>query len=189
MIAAVLHLHEGAGTPLYSVDRVRPHPPRRHNIGHDNFSTSRPNFGVELVLIADDAINFRHRGKSIYLCLSRTADDDDTRVRLLAFEAADGLLGLANRLCGHRTGVHDDGIMDSSGGRLAPNDFWFDSIQAAAEGNDIDSHDALALANSAGLRRPLNSSCTGPVIRTWSSVSRQSMANSPPGSITFTLRY
>ena len=36
---------------------------------------------------------------------------------------------------------------------------------------------------------PLNSNATGPVISTWSSLSRHSMVSSPPGSVTRTLRF
>ena len=45
-----------------------------------------------------------------------------------------------------------------------------------------------APAATARRQRALKSSAKGPVIRIWSSLSRQSMTRSPPGSVTVTLR-
>ncbi len=70
----------------------------------------------------------------------------------------------------------------------APDHFRLHDIEPAAEGDDLDAHGATAFSNSAGSNFPANSNCTGPVINTWPSLSRQSMVSSPPGSVTFTLR-
>src|SRR5438445_666603 len=59
----------------------------------------------------------------------------------------------------------------------------------AAEGADVDAHCPQAtLANSAGSKRPSYSKSAVPVISTWSSRSRHSIASLPPGSATSTLR-
>ena len=74
--------------------------------------------------------------------------------------------------------------------RLAADHLRLVGVEPAAEGDDVDAHrrGARPVANSAGSKRPSNSYSTGPVISTWSSRSRHSIARSPPGSVTVTLR-
>ena len=74
--------------------------------------------GVEFFLIADDTIDFRHRGEGVRFCLRRAAGNDDACTRPFALDAADGLLRLAHRLRRHRTGIHDDRIVEA--GRMPP---------------------------------------------------------------------
>src|SRR5690606_24134853 len=130
------------------------------------------------------------------LGLRRAAGDNDARVRVLAARLADRLPRLANRLGGHRAGVDDDSAalegVETGGARLAPDHLGFVSVQAAAECQDFDRHQAApsvsrSHAPVAGSKRPENSHSAGPVMMTWSS-SRQKISRSPPGSVTFTRR-
>src|SRR6185312_4403240 len=148
-------------------DAVRRHHPRRHDVGDGDFFVRLPVAGVELFLVADDAIHFRHGGESRGFRLCGTAGDDDARGRPLTLDVTDALARLAHRFRRHRTGVHHNRVAQTSGARLAPDHFRLVGIQAAAECDDIDAHTAPAsVRNNAELKRPSYSNCTGPVIST-----------------------
>src|SRR5690606_8373717 len=66
-------------------------------------------------------------------------------------------------------------------------DLRLDDVEPAAEGDDLDAHQAVS-ANSSAANRPSCSSSTGPVIITWPSLSRHSISRSPPGRVMRTLR-
>ncbi len=81
--------------------------------------------------------------------------------------------------------------------RLAADHLEFGGGEPAAEGDDVDGHCRgptfdhakscrPGRANSAGSKVPSRSYSAGPVISTWSSVSRHSMRRSPPGKVTVT---
>src|SRR5262245_61189313 len=166
MIATVLHLNERAGAPLDAVNSVRPHCLHRHDVGHVDLLARRPAFGVELFFVADDAVDFRHRRENLCFGLRSTASDNDTGIRSLALETAYGLPGLTHRFRGHRAGIHHNRAVNAGSGCGPSNDFRLVGVQSAAEGDDVDAHDAPAFAKSVGSKRPLNSNSTGPVIST-----------------------
>ena len=126
----------------------------------------RPAFDVEFFLVADNALDLRHSRKSLCFGLRSTTSNDDTCMRLFALETAYGLPGLTNRFRGHRARVDHNGIINAGSGCCASNDFQLVGVQPAAEGDDVDAHDAPAFTKSAGSKRPLNSNSTGPVIST-----------------------
>src|SRR6185437_6853284 len=115
VVAAVLHLHEGAHMAFDAVDAVRRHHPRRHDVGDGDFFVRLPVAGVELFLVADDAIHFRHGGESRGFRLCGTAGDDDARGRPLTLDVTDALARLAHRFRRHRTGVHHNRVAQTSG--------------------------------------------------------------------------
>ena len=103
--------------------------------------------------------------------------------RPFALQPPDRLPRLRYRLVGDRAAIDDDGIGKSGALRLAGDHFGFERVEAAAEGEDVDAHCSQAtLANSAGSKRPSYSKSAVPVISTWSSCSRHSIASLPPGS-------
>ncbi len=69
---------------------------------------------------------------------------------------------------------------------LARDHLGFERVEAAAEGDDLDAH--ATDANSEGSNLPSYSNDAVPVISTWSSRSRHSIASLPPGSVISTLR-
>ena len=114
MVAAVLHLQEGAGVAFDAVDRVRgvrvtammsPTAMRSLSSAHDA--------RIELLLVADHAIDLGHRRKRLRFGLRGAAGDDDARVRALAPDAADGLARLPHRFRRHRAGVDHHRVGDA----------------------------------------------------------------------------
>ena len=98
----------------------------------------RVGLGLELFLVADDARNFRHRGKARRIDLRGAAGDDDLRVRTLAAGAADGLARLAHGFVGDGAGVDDDGAAHAAAARQRTHGFAFRGVQPAAKRDDID---------------------------------------------------
>ena len=123
-----------------------------------------PALRIELFRIADDAVDLGHPGKCGRLDLRRAAGDDDARGGPLAFDPADALARLPHRFRRHRAGVDYHRIVESAGGTA--DRFRLGDIEPAAEGDDVDGHEAPALLNSAGSNLPANSNSTGPVIST-----------------------
>src|SRR5262249_21121100 len=110
-------------------------------------------------------MNLGHGRKCRRLRLRRATSNDNARIRLFPFEAADGLFCLTYRFRRYCARIHDNRIVDTGSGRLAPDHFRLIGVQTAAECDDIDSHDTPALAKSVGSKRPLNSNSTGPAIK------------------------
>src|SRR5262249_49169119 len=133
-----------------------------------------PCVGAHLLVVADDAVDLGHAGEGRGLGLRRAAGHHDARIRALALGAADRLARLAHRFRRHRAGVHHHGAVEARALRIAADHLGLVGIEAAAESEDVDAH-AAPIANSAGSNRPSNSYCTGPVISTWLSLSRQSI--------------
>src|SRR6478735_2956856 len=203
MVAAVLHLHEHPWqAALKTFQEMRRHPGDRHDVGdRDLLSCLDTKSGIErgagvvpglaphLLVIADDAVDFRHIRKHPGLRLRRAAGDDNARIGPLALQPPDRLPRLRHRLVGDGAAVDDDGVGKSGEFRLAGDHLGFEGVETAAEGEDVDAHFSQAtLANSAGSKRPSYSKSAVPVISTWSSCSRHSIASLPPGSVISTWR-
>ena len=155
MVAAVLHLHEGAGAASKAVDQVRRGFPDRHDVVDQDFFFAfgaervtpgkhgagvGPCGGPQLLLIAEHAVDLGHRGKRCGLGLRGTAGDDDAGTRPLAPQLADRLPRLPRRLRGDRAGVDHHGVGEPGRFRLAPDQLQLVGIEPAAEGEDIDAH-------------------------------------------------
>src|SRR5262249_34588636 len=173
VIAAVLHLHECPRPPVDAVDEVERRLRHAHDVVDDDLvlgseveplrqrnARRRPGLAVELLSIAEHAVDFLHGGEGRRLGLGRTAGDDDAGIGPLTPEAADGLARLAHSFGGHRTGIDHDRIVEPGRGRLAADHFRLVGIEPAAEGDDVDVH-----------RRPLaavpaaSAVVLGPVVR------------------------
>src|SRR5690606_34114256 len=109
---------------------------------------------------------------------------------------ADRLLRLPDGFRGDRAGVEDDGAAaqraEAGIFRLPPHHFRFIGVEAAAECDDIDGHQAALSASRVhspvtGSNVPEHSHSAGPVMTTGSS-SRYSMRSRPPGPVTPTVR-
>ena len=104
MIAAVLHLHIGAGARAEPVDQVAGGFTHRHDvIDHDALCLSNqirgqagPCRGLHFFCIADHAGHFGHGGEGFWFGLCRTACHDNGRIRVVAAQAADFLTRLAH---------------------------------------------------------------------------------------------
>src|SRR6202035_5669386 len=81
-----------------------------------------PGFGGELLGIAEHAIDLRHVAEAFGLDLGGATGDHDPGARPFAPQAADRLARLAGRLRGHRAGVDHDGVCQTGGLRMRPDD-------------------------------------------------------------------
>src|SRR5262249_29151111 len=145
VVAAVLHLHEGAHPPLDAVDGTGRGVVRGHDIAdrHPAGAIDAVILRRELFAIAEDAIDLAHGLEGLRLGLRGAAGDDDGYVGPVARKASDRLAGLADRLAGHRAGVDDHRVAQAGRRRLAPHDFRLVGIEPAAEGDDLDRHAGL----------------------------------------------
>ena len=115
MVAAVLHLHEGAGAAGESVDQVRGALLDRHDVADDRLRRTRLIDARRAPRPTTRRLSFsalprtrsasRHGGERLRLGLRRAAGDDDVCLRALAAQRADRLARLAHRLRGHRAGI------------------------------------------------------------------------------------
>ena len=90
-------------------------------------------------------------------------------MRPLARRLADRLARLALGLRRHRAGVDDDHIREAGFGCKPLDRLRFIGVETAAEGEDVDAHDASAgsaTAKSEGAKTPSCSNSTGPVMST-----------------------
>ena len=150
MVAAVLHLHEGARAALDRVDHVGGGLAHAHDVVDADLLEC---VDAEIRQARDSSAAFSFSslpstrstssivGEIRGLGLRRAAGDDDAGFRVLAPRLADRLAGLAHGLAGHRAGVEDDG---AAIGRqpglfgLAAHDFGFVGVEPAAEGDDVE---------------------------------------------------
>src|SRR6185437_91638 len=164
MVAAVLHLQEGAGMTLDTVDIMDRVPLLRHYVAdRDAPAVVAPRMRVEFFGVAEHAIDLGHGRERRRFGLRRAAGNHNARAGPLAPDTADILARLAHRFRRHRAGVHHHCVAEP-GGR-APNRFRLGDVEPAAESDHIDAHAAPAL-NKAGSKRPSNSNATVPVIST-----------------------
>ena len=115
VVAAVLHLHEGARPAAQPVDQVKGGLAHGHDVvDADLLAAIRaPRAAVQvsalrLLVVADDERHLRHGRETLRLDLRRAAGDDDAGIRPVAGDPADRLPGLPRRLGRHRAGVDDD---------------------------------------------------------------------------------
>src|SRR6185312_893451 len=199
VIAAILHLHESSGSSLETFGKMQRGFAHGFEVADAHFFFGAhaeiesplhfdPAFRRSLEGIAEDAVDFRHLRECRGFGLRRATGYDNLRTGPLALHAADGLPRLRYGFRGHRTGIEDDGIRKTGGFRLVPQRFGFGGVQAAAESDNFNAHRAHRSISIEGSSLPSNSISTGPVIRIWSSPSRQSIMRSPPGSVTRSLR-
>ena len=117
VVAAVLHLDEGAGAAGETFDQMRRGFFDRHDVVDDRLRRIAdierrarvvPRRGVEFLGIAENAIG--HGDKSLRLGLRSAAGDDDLCLRPLATERPDGLPRLTNRFRRNGAGIDDDRV-------------------------------------------------------------------------------
>ncbi len=139
VVAAVLHLKEGAAAAVEAVDHLR----RGLLHGHDVVDAHALGIveearGLELLGIAQHRVDLFHRRIGRGLGLRRAAGDDDARARPLAPRAADRLARLAHGFRRHRAGVEDHRVFEAGFGRARLHAFRLIGVQTAAEGDDLD---------------------------------------------------
>ena len=183
MVAAVLHLHEGAGPPLDRVDHMGGGFPDAHDVVDARLlgvvdAEIRQRAVVlpcELLLVAEHEVDLVHAGKALRIGLRGAAGDDDARLRLLAPCLADRLPGLPHRFGGDRARVEDDHAVaeaaEAGGVCLAAHHLGFIGVEPAAECDDVDRHHAAPCCSRAqtpvaGSKLPENSHSAGPVMMT-----------------------
>ena len=183
MVAAVLHLHEGARAALDRVDHVRgglAHgedvvDARLLEIVDAEVRQRAVIVALQLLLVAEHEVDLVHGREARRVGLRGAAGDDDPRARILAARLADRLLGLAHGLGRHGAGVEDHRavlqLAQARRRRLAAHDFRLVGVEPAAEGDDVDAHQAAlsvsrAQAPVAGSKLPENSHSAGPVMMT-----------------------
>ena len=117
MIAAVLHLDEGAGAAGKTFDQMRRGFFDRHDVVDDGLRRIAkierrariiPRRGVEFLGVAENAVS--HGDKSLWLGLRRAAGNDNFCLRPLAPQRPDGLPRLTNGFRGNGAGIDDDGF-------------------------------------------------------------------------------
>src|SRR4029077_4611620 len=90
-----------------------------------------PGIAAQLVVIADDAIDFVHRREHFRLDLPHATGHHGATLRTLTMQLADRLSRLRHSLAGHRTGVDDNDTIETGiCGPLSDN-FGFMSVEPA----------------------------------------------------------
>ncbi len=107
MVAPLLHLHEGARASGEFGHQVRRGLPRRHDVGYGGSRAGLPIFGLQLVVVAQHAMDVGEVCPAVRVDLRGAAGNDDADVRTFTSDAADRLAGLTFRLGCHRAGVDD----------------------------------------------------------------------------------
>ena len=132
VVAAVLHLDEGAGVALERLDQMRAGLLDRHDVVDDRLrrvidaergARVGPGGGAELFRVTEDAIGLGHGGEGLRLGLRRAAGDYDLRLRILAAQRPDGLPRLAHCFRRDRAGVDHHRVGDTGALRLAADHF------------------------------------------------------------------
>ena len=166
MVAAVLHLDEGAGAAVEPVDQMAGGLVHRHDVvDADTGVLAQAEIvapRLELLGIAEDEVDLGHGGEGFRVDLGGAAGDDDAGVRIVAARLADRLAGLAHGLGRHRAGVDQDGVAHAGLLGAAAHDLGFQRVQPAAEG------DGLRFAHGRGpkvLTSTRSASPTDPSIR------------------------
>src|SRR5262249_17157800 len=112
MVAAVLHLHVGAGAFGKAIDQMRGGFAHGHDVADaDALAARLEALGAHLFSVADDAADFGHRREAVGVDLHGAAGDDDLGVRAISAGAADGLARLAHGFGGDGAGVDDHRIV------------------------------------------------------------------------------
>ena len=181
MIAAVLHLNEGAHMPVYVLHHLRRGGLDAHDIVDEqlffrrNAEIGQRTIGgaFQLLFIAQHRIHLGHLGKGLLLGLGGAAGNDDTGMRIVPPRPADGLACLAHRLTRHGAGIDQHGIVEPGLFGLRPHHFRFIGVETTAEGYDLDAaHTAprstasRAQAPVTGSTEPDHSHSAGPVMMT-----------------------
>jgi hypothetical protein len=138
MIAALLHLHEGARPAGELRHQMRRRLPRRHDVRYRARRIRAPAISQQLLGIAQHAMHAGQRRPGLRRDLRRAAGDDDTRLRPVAMRATDRLPRLPLRLGRHRAGVDDDGVVQPAG--QVAHHLALIGIEPAAKRQNIDSH-------------------------------------------------
>ena len=137
MITALLNLQETARMRAEGVEHVRRRFADLHDVAdNDRFASAGnglPTCRDQLVMIADDVIDFVHRLPSFRCNLCGAAGDNNPCVGIVTPRAADRLSGLPFGLGRHGAGIEDDGVVETSRGGLVQNNLRFPDVQPAAK--------------------------------------------------------
>src|SRR3546814_11712306 len=104
VVAALLHLDEGARAFGEAGDELRRGLLHRHDVVHGDARRLRikKTLRAQLLLVAEHAVDLGHGGEALRVDLGRAAGDDDLRVGVLAPRLADRLARLAPGHAGDR---------------------------------------------------------------------------------------
>ena len=137
MVASLLDLQEAARMRAKGIKHMRCRLAYLHDVADNDglagAGNRTPARGRQLVMVADDMIDFVHRLPAVRRNLRRAAGDDDPRLRIVAARTADSLTGLPLGFGRHGAGVENDGIVQPGGGGLVLNNLGFPDIQPATE--------------------------------------------------------
>jgi hypothetical protein len=114
----------------------------RHNVvdkdqGRARAGKGAPCFGLEFFTIADDGVDFRHRGKIFRRSLSGAARYNNLRVGPRAPEPANVFSRGPNRFIRDGAAVDDDGSCKARLKRQSAHGFAFSRVKPAAEREDF----------------------------------------------------
>ena len=141
VVAAVLHLHEGAGAALDAVDRDA----ARSRVTAMMSSTRDLRVASSAAQVAARRASPRCRARGRPPAWRRSAAGSVCAAQPVTTmrasgrsrrEPADRLARLPHRFAGDRAGVDDDGIGDAGGRGLAADHLGFGGVEPAAEGDD-----------------------------------------------------
>ncbi len=104
------------------------------------------------------------------ICAAQPVTTTDRPAGLLAMEATHRLAGLPVASAVTAQALTTARSVRPAGFGLTAERLPLDDVEAAAEGDDLEGHQA-AVSNSSGASVPSHSNSTGPVIRTWPSLS------------------
>ena len=145
MIAAILDLDEGARVILEAGHEMRRRFLHGHDIGDANagrifvVAAKDEAFGLHFLVVAENAIHFRHGCELAGRNLGGAARHDDPGPGPLAPETPDGLAGLAFRLAGHGAGIDDNRVVQPRFPGKIAHDLGLVGIETSAKGNDLGS--------------------------------------------------
>ncbi len=132
MVAALLHLHEGAGAAGEFGDQVGGGFAGLHDVADGAGGAGYPGFREQFLGVADDAGDAGQGGPAGGGDLRGTAGYDDFGAGVFALGAADGLAGLALGLGSDGAGVDYHGVGQMRG--VGAHDLALVGVQPAAEG-------------------------------------------------------
>ena len=130
MVAPILHFNKSTRMGREAGCQMRGGLLDAHDIADHDLFVAAPNARIKLFRVANDPVDFGHRGKSRRIKLSGTARDDNLRLWPFSSRAPDCCAGIDNRSVGNRAAIDHDDIL---GPKQRPDRFAFSKVEPATQ--------------------------------------------------------